>query len=318
MPGKASPSSKVNSSKSRVPSKKKADTAAPVAIGESTPKLASLDPASARWIAALIRVTSPHPAMGNVLEVLDRLQDRPFRTNALLLGEPGTGKGGLARAIAHMIAPHGKAVRVDLCGYDDESALERLCGVSKTPGLVEEAHEGTLLIEEAGDLSMRVQNELLRIMKTGKVKRRGQDKDLPARVCVVALSDRDLRGLVAAGQFRHDLYYRLARVVLWLPPLRERIEDAGVAAVWMGNRILQSAGIPLTLRGPEDMKRANADEQRRSIELTPAAIEALSNHTWPGNFRELEAVLERALLLYRTDRRVGADEIAKAMTESHA
>ncbi|MDX2019243.1 MAG: sigma 54-interacting transcriptional regulator [Deltaproteobacteria bacterium] len=312
MPGKAS-----SPKKSRGGSKKKPPPPAPVAIGELTPKLASLDPGSARWIAALIRVTSPHPAMGTVLDVLDRLQDRPFRTNALLLGEPGTGKGGLARAMAHMIAPHGKAVRVDLCGYDDESALERLCGVGKTAGLVQEAHEGTLLIEEAADLSMRVQNELLRIMKTGKVRPRGQDKEVPARVCVVALSDRDLRGLVAAGQFRHDLYYRLARVVLWLPPLRERLEDAGVAAVWMGNRILQAAGVPLTLRGPQDMKRASADEQRRSIELAPAAIEALMQHTWPGNFRELEAVMERALLLFRTDRRVGADEIAKAMAETH-
>lgn len=283
-----------------------------VGIREGTPQLAALDPGSARWIAALIRVASPHPAMGHVLEVLERLQDRPYRTNALLLGEPGTGKGGLGRSLAQLMAPDGKTVRADLGGYGDEHALDRLCGTAETAGLAEQAHEGALLIEEVADLSPRLQNELLRIMKTGKVYRRGSGKEQAVRFCTVALSDRDLEALVKAGVFRHDLYYRLARVVLWLPPLRERLGDIGAAAVWMGNRILQSAGVPLTLRGPEDMKRATPDEQRRSIELAPAAIESLQAQTWPGNFRELEATLERALLLYRTDRRLGADEVQLA------
>jgi DNA-binding NtrC family response regulator len=254
--------------------------------------------------------------MGYVLEVLERLQDRPYRTNALILGEPGTGKGGLARSLAQLVAPHGKTVRMDLGGFNDEDALDRLCGTTKTAGLAENAHEGTLIIEETADLSLRVQNEFLRILKTGKVRRRGSGKEAEVRLCAMALSDRDLRGMVSAGQFRHDLFYRLARVVLWLPPLRERLDDVGAAAVWMGNRILQTAGVPLTLRGPEDMKRATEEEQRRSIELAPAAIEALQNHTWPGNFRELEAALERALLLFRTDRRLGADEVVLALRES--
>lgn len=256
--------------------------------------------------------------MGYVLEVLERLQDRPYRTNALILGEPGTGKGGLARSLAQLVAPHGKTVRMDLAGFNDEDALDRLCGTTKTAGLAENAHEGTLIIEETADLSLRVQNEFLRILKTGKVRRRGSGKEAEVRLCAIALSDRDLRGMVTAGEFRHDLFYRLARVVLWLPPLRERLDDVGAAAVWMGNRILQSAGVPLTLRGPEDMKRATADEQRRSIELAPAAIDALQNHTWPGNFRELEAALERALLLFRTDRRLGADEVMLALRESRS
>lgn len=308
MPGK--PSSRASGGGKKAPA---SPPAQPQAITDSAPRLSALEPAAARWIAALIRVTSPHPAMGQVLDVLDRLQDRPYRTNVLLLGEPGTGKGGLARALGTLVAPHGKAVRLDFGGYGDTEALARLCGAGDQPGLAELAHEGTLLIEEAADLSPRLQTELLRILKTGRVTRIGTTEERAVRMCAVTLSDRDLRAEVAAGHFRHDLFHRLARIVLWLPPLRERLEDVGAAAVWMGNRILGSAGVPLTLRGPEDMRRAEPEEQRRSIELTEAAIAALRQHPWPGNFRELEATLERALLLYRTDRRLGADEIRQAL-----
>ena len=284
-------------------------------IADAAPKLSALEPAAARWIAAMIRMASPHPAMGYVLDVLGRLQDRPYRTNILVTGEPGTGKGGLARALTNLIAPHGRTVRVDLGGFSEQEALARLCGAGSQAGLVEAANEGALLIEEATDLSPRLQNELLRILKTGRVTRLGGVTETPVRLCVVTLSDRDLAAEVAAQRFRHDLYYRLARIVLWLPPLRERLEDVAATTVWMGNRILSDVGVPLVLRGAEDMKRASPEEQRRSIELTEAALETLRRHTWPGNFRELEAAVERALLLYRTDRRLGVDEIKQAMLE---
>jgi DNA-binding NtrC family response regulator len=82
----------------------------------------------------------------------------------------------------------------------------------------------------------------------------------------------------------------------------------------MGNRILSAAAIPLELRSSEEMRRATEDERRRSIELEDAAVEALSEHSWPGNFRELEATLERALLLYREGAKLGAEEIREALT----
>ena len=126
------------------------------------------------------------------------------------------------------------------------------------------------------------------------------------------MSDRDLPGEAAAGRFRHDLFYTLSRIVLSLPPLRERTEDVGPAAVWMGNRILRAKGRSLDLLGPEDFARASIKERATAIELHPSAIRELEKHVWPGNFRELEAVLERALLLHRTGRTLGADAIAKA------
>jgi DNA-binding NtrC family response regulator len=166
----------------------------------------------------------------------------------------------------------------------------------------------------------------LRLLKTGRCERRGsppqdagrEDDDLDHKgkrldVRVIAMSDGDLPAEMAAGRFRHDLYYRLARVVLSLPPLRERKSDIGPAVVWMGNRILRAAGVPLDLLGPEDYRHATPDERDRAIALEPGALQALGEHTWPGNFRELETVLERALLLYRQGARLSAAEVAAAL-----
>jgi DNA-binding NtrC family response regulator len=143
----------------------------------------------------------------------------------------------------------------------------------------------------------------------------GQSKDQPRKLTVnaIALSDADVDRAVAEGRLRHDLYYRLARVALWLPPLRERLDDIGPAAVWMGNRILATAHIPLELRTTEDLRNASPDDRRRAIELDASAIEALRAHPWPGNFRELEATLERALLLVRSGPRLQADDIRAAL-----
>ena len=284
-------------------------------LGE-VPALKSLDPPSARWINSLIRVSSNHPAMGRVLDVLERLQDHPFRTNAVIMGEPGTGKDGLARALGQLITPGRPLVRLDVVGFSEEAALAALCGHGKVPGAAEAADRSLLVIEEVTALPPRTQEALLRLVKAGKCRRLGQDKDLPGKltVNVVALSDVDVEAAVAAGRLRHDLYWRLARVLLWLPPLRERPEDIAPAAIWMGNKILASAGVPLELRASDDLARATDAERRRSIELEPGAIEALGRHDWPGNLRELEAVIERAMLLYRTRSKIGASEIESALT----
>lgn len=279
------------------------------------PSLKSLDPGAARWISTLIRVSAAHPAMTRILEVIERLQDHPFRTNMVLLGEPGTGKDGLARALHRLAIGGGPLVRLDVAGFPEEAALEALCGSGNRPGAAEAADRGTLVIEELVGLPPRTQEALLRLLKAGRVRRLGKHKDQPRKLTVnaIALSDQDVDRAVAEARVRHDLYYRLARIVLWLPPLRERTDDIGPAAIWMGNRILAAAHIPLELRTTEDLRSASPEERRRALELEPAALEALRAHSWPGNFRELEAALERALLLFRSGPRLSAAEIQAAL-----
>jgi DNA-binding NtrC family response regulator len=296
---------------------------------DAAPSLKSLHPAASRWIGALIRMTSAHPATTRILDVIERLSEHPYRTNFVLLGEPGTGKEGLARALAHLTCAGGPLVRYDASGFPEAEALALLCGSARRGGLAEAADGGTLLIEEAAGLGPRVQAALLRLLKSGRCERLGMtpidtangDDGMTAHkrdgrrfdVRVIAMSDRDLAGEVAAGTFRHDLYYRLARVVLTLPPLRERKEDIGPAVIWMGNRILRAAGAPFDLLGPEDYRQATLEERGRAIALDPTAVRALESHTWPGNFRELEAVLERALLMFRRGGRLTSAEIDAAL-----
>ncbi len=301
------------------PSRSRSHAGAPTDIRASlpdAPSLKSMDhPGAARWIGALIRVSSPHAAMTRILDTIERLQDHPYRTNFLLLGEPGTGKEGLGRALAQLVAPDGPVVRFDVAGFPEDEALRVLCGDGQRAGAAEAADGGVLVIEELTGLAPRVQEALLRLLKAGRIRRVGRDTDLDRKLFVnaIAISDSDVTRAVATGHVRHDLYYRLARIVLSLPPLRDRPEDLGPSAIWMGNRILSQAGIPLDLRTTADLARATDAERRRTLELDSSAIDALAVHSWPGNFRELEAVLERALLLYRRSSKITDVEIQAAL-----
>ena len=273
----------------------------------------ALHQAAARWIGALIRMTSPHPAMTAALDVVARLQERPFRTNFVLLGEPGTGKEGLARALHQLTCPDGPLVRFDVNGFSDDDALRALAGDGKGRGAAAAALGGTLLIEEAAGQGPRTQAGLIRLLKTGRLDTTA-DGTAPkrGRVCAIAMSDHDLWGEVRAGRFRHDLYWRLARIVLKLPPLRERKQDIAPAAIWMGNRILRDAGLPHALVTSEELGHLPPDEQASAIELQRDAVAALEELDWQGNLRELEAVLERALLLYREGSALDAKAVRAA------
>ncbi len=285
----------------------------------ATPPLRTLHQAAARWIGALIRMTSPHPAMTAALDIVGRLQERPYRTNFVLLGEPGTGKAGLARALHQLVCPEGPLVRFNVVGFTDDDALAVLAGDRKRGGAAAAAAGGTLLIGETAGLGPRTQAALIRVLKTGRA---DSEADEPARqggrvgrarqVCAIAMSDHDLWAEVRAGRFRHDLYWRLARIVMKLPPLRERKHDIGPATIWMGNRILRDAGLPNELVTSEDLTRLGPAEQANAIELKRDAVAALEEQEWQGNLRELEAVLERALLLYRDGNALDARAVRAA------
>jgi len=288
-------------------------TSLPLDARGGTPPLRTLHQAAARWIGALIRMTSPHPAMTAALDVVGRLQERPYRTNFVVLGEPGTGKAGLARALHQLVCSDGPLVRFNVVGFSDDDALKVLAGDGKRGGAAAAAAGGTLLIGETAGLGPRTQAALIRVLKTGSV---DSEDDEPARkgkrVCAIAMSDHDLWAEVRAGRFRHDLYWRLARVVLKLPPLRERKQDIAPAAIWMGNRILRDAGLSNELVLSDDLARLSQAEQANAIELKRDAIAALEEQEWQGNLRELETVLERALLLYRDGNALDARAVRAA------
>jgi DNA-binding NtrC family response regulator len=238
-----------------------------------------LSPSATRWISSIIRIASSHPEVERVLDTVARLAERPVRTSFLLLGEPGTGKEGLARTLHALVGKGRPLVQARVSGFDAAHQHHEL--LAPRTGAMARARGGMVLIDELTDLHPTVQVGLYGALKQ------------PDSPHLIALSDVDASAAVASGRLRHDLYWRVARIVLTLPPLRERLEDIPAAAIWMGNRILR-------LHGEEGEMRlaSDADAGAADIVLSDDAVEALKQHRWSGNFRELEAVLERALLLY--------------------
>jgi formate hydrogenlyase transcriptional activator len=208
----------------------------------------------------------------------------------LILGETGTGKEVIARAI-HRLSPRNERVMVKLnCAAIPAGLLEsELFGhergaftgaVDRKIGRLELAHEGTLFLDEIGDLPLELQPKILRALQEKEFERLGSNKPIPVNVRLVAATNRDLTKMVAEGQFRSDLYYRLRVFPILLPPLRERRED-----------------IPLLVRYFVDR---HSRKLYKKIESIPEeTMRALTRWDWPGNIRELENFIERAVILTR-------------------
>lgn len=206
----------------------------------------------------------------------------------LILGETGTGKEVIARAI-HELSPRNEHVMVKLnCAAIPSGLLEsELFGHEKGAftgaldrkiGRLELAHEGTLFLDEIGDLPLELQPKILRALQEKEFERLGSTKPIPVNVRLVAATNRDLAKMVANGQFRADLYYRLRVFPILLPPLRERRED-----------------IPLLVRYFVDR---HARKLYKKIESIPEDVmRVLTRWDWPGNIRELENFIERAVIL---------------------
>jgi len=209
---------------------------------------------------------------------------------ALVLGESGTGKELVAAAI-HYASPRRKSRFLALnCAALSETLLEsQLFGhvkgaftgaVQPQKGLLEEAHKGTLFLDEVGELSPAMQAKLLRVLQGGEFIPVGSTKCKKVDVRFVAATNKDLQQLVTAGDFREDLFYRLNVFPVELPPLREREEDVEPLAQHFLQKIAQKT--------------------RRSVAgIDAAAMKALKAYHWPGNVRELENVMERCSILAR-------------------
>jgi two-component system response regulator PilR (NtrC family) len=212
----------------------------------------------------------------------------PQSSRVLITGESGTGKELVARAI-HENSSRAQAPFITInCGAFPETLLEsELFGYMKgaftgaqenRPGLFQAAHEGTLFMDEIGNMSLPMQVKLYRVLQEGKVRPLGSTDEMDVDVRVIAATNKNLEQEIAEGRFREDLYYRLSVIPVHLPPLRERRED-----------------IPLLARAFLERFRKIMEKPIEGIE--PEAMRRLEAYDWPGNVRELENTIERSVAL---------------------
>ena len=229
---------------------------------------------------------SASPAMQTFMHVVHRVVASD--ATLLIMGETGVGKERLARAI-HAESPRGEGPFISVnCGALSESLLESelfgheegaFTGASRARrGWFELAHNGTIFLDEIGEMPKHLQVKLLSVLQTREVQRVGAETSVPIDVRVMAATNRDLTADVESGEFRRDLYYRLSVVSLTIPPLCERREDVPALARRFVKLFREQ------LHGPVER-------------IGDAAIEAMKRYDWPGNIRELMNVVERAMLL---------------------
>ncbi len=227
-------------------------------------------------------------AMQAIFEMIARVA--PTDSTVLITGESGTGKELIAKAI------HGNSSRCYMpfiavnCGALPESLLEsELFGYEKGAftgaehtkrGRFEMAHKGTLFLDEIGDISLKTQVDLLRVLQQKEVSRLGSEASIKVDVRIVAATNRDLQKAISEMRFREDLFYRLNVIAIHVPPLRERKED-----------------IPLLAKA--SVRKCCLDLNREEVNIAPSAMKSLMDYDWPGNVRELENVLERAIVIGR-------------------
>jgi two-component system response regulator AtoC len=228
--------------------------------------------------------------MRNVLEIAGQVARRD--STVLLSGESGTGKELLAKALHQNSLRAGKPFITVNCGALPETLAEsELFGHRKgsftgatadKAGKFETANEGTIFLDEIGELPLTLQVKLLRVIQEREIDKIGNPRPIKVNVRIVAASNRNLKNLVEDGQFRDDLFYRLSVVTIDIPPLRERRED-----------------IPLFVQHFLQKFRARYDLP--TITVSEEVMEKFSQYSWPGNVRELENVIERLVVLGKTD-----------------
>lgn len=206
----------------------------------------------------------------------------------LLLGDSGTGKEVLARGLHEASQrKNERFVAINCAAIPDNLLESELFGYEKgaftgaaktTPGKIETADRGTLMLDEIGDLPHALQAKLLRFLQERVVERIGGRQEIPVDVRIVCATHQDLKALIKEGRFREDLFYRLAEIVVNIPPLQARKGDAALLAHAF-------------------VRRFATEHNRGSMTLTDDAVRAIEAHLWPGNVRELENCIKRAVIM---------------------
>jgi two-component system NtrC family response regulator len=231
-------------------------------------------------------VISRDPGMLKICRSIEKVA--PTSASVMLLGESGTGKEVLARAL-HQLSPRANNRFMAInCAAIPENLLEsELFGYEKgaftgaakqTKGKVELASGGTFFLDEVGDLPMSLQAKLLRFLQERVVERIGGHEEIPVDVRIVCATHQNLKELAQTGRFREDLYYRLSEIVVTIPPLRQREGDAALLAHHFKNKFC-------------------AQESRSTLHFAPEALAAIENYRWPGNVREMENCIKRAVIM---------------------
>lgn len=235
---------------------------------------------------ALSGLTTRDPEMLRICRTIEKVANS--NATIMLLGESGTGKEVLARGL-HQSSPRRaeKFVAIN-CAAIPENLLEsELFGFEKgaftgaakmTLGKIEVANGGTLMLDEIGDLPFSLQAKLLRFLQERTIERVGGRQEISVDVRIVCATHQDLKALSKEGRFREDLYYRLAEIVINIPPLRARVGDAALLAHAFVRRFAQ-------------------EQNRSSMTLSEEAVRAIELHPWPGNIRELENCIKRATIM---------------------
>lgn len=231
-------------------------------------------------------IISRDPGMAKVCRNVEKVA--PSNASVMLLGESGTGKEVLVKALHQLSMRNEKRLMAINCAAIPEHLLEsELFGYEKgaftgaakqTLGKIECADGGTFFLDEVGDLPMPLQAKLLRFLQERVIERVGGRTEIPVDVRIVCATHQKLKELIETGRFREDLYYRLSEIVVMIPPLRDRMGDPTMLAHHFKNKF-------------------SAENGRPSMTFSTEALVALANYDWPGNVREMENCVKRAVIM---------------------
>jgi len=232
------------------------------------------------------QIIGSSPGMQEIYKVIGQVA--PSDVTVLLRGESGTGKELMARAIyQHSLRSEQLFLPVNCAAIPDTLLESELFGhekgaftgaSSRRIGKLEQCHGGTIFLDEIGDMSLSTQAKLLRVLQEKNFERLGGRETIRVDIRLIVATNKDLEEAIAKGEFREDLYYRLNVVSIKIPPLRERKEDIPALVSYF-------------------LRKFNHELKKRVVGITPGAMGKISSYGWPGNVRQLENVLKRAMLL---------------------